>query len=238
MLILFFLCLAGVFYSPKTEQPQSSNRPQQSNRLLRLWASVVEPRTFLMLVWFFFPLAASLIISFAIRPIFVSRYLIGIIPALYLLTALGIENVGSFVKARTMGTYVATFTLILLLILISLPGLYDYYAHHHKEQWREAVDFVELESRPNDAIVLYSDDGRFLFDYYYNGNPEIAVMSHNVIENEEPIIGKERLWLILRNWEPTEVAPITNKLLARYGSDSLILEEKFIHIIVFLFDIS
>ena len=227
MLVLLFLCLAGMFYSPKAQQQRASEVPQQSTKPMSLATSLAEPRTALLLIWFFFPLIISLILSFAIRPIFVSRYLIEITPALYLLAARGIDNIDSSVASRTARKNAATFTL----------GLYNYYAHPHKAQWGEATNFIEQESRAGDIVVIYPDYDQLPFNYYRKGDTEITVMPFEVIENGEPITSKERLWLVLSDYESTEATSIKNDLFAHYGTDSLIMQKELFHVAVYLFSI-
>lgn len=240
MLILFALCLAGIFCPAKSREQQASDQHPQSSRSLKLWHLVAEPRTALLLLWFFSPTLISLIISLTIRPVFIARYLIEVTPALYLLTARGIENISSLVNTRIARKNAAQFMLILLVTLISASGLYTYYAHPNKEQWREATNLIEQEMKPGDAIVLYPDYLRHAFDYYYKDNLKIPVISHEVIENEEPISGKDRLWIVATTYESSEATSLElkNKVLARYGSDSLTLQEEFQWLVVYLFDIT
>jgi uncharacterized membrane protein len=236
MLALLFLCLVGMFYSPKARQRASRTLPE-SIKPVSLTTSLMEPRTALLLIWFFFPLIISLILSFAIRPIFVSRYLIEITPALYLLAARGIDNIDSSVNYRTVEKNAATFALIGLVCLISIPGLYNYYAHPHKGQWRDATNFIEQESRASDIFVIYPDYDQLPLDYYRKGGTEITVISSEAIENGEPLTSKERLWLVLSDYESPEAASIKDDLVARYGSDSLIMQKEFFHVAVYLFSI-
>ena len=239
MLTLISLGLAAVFCSPRIQQQHDSTAPLQSTRLRRLATSIAEPRTALLLFWFFFPVVMTLIFSLTARPMFESRYLIEITPAIYLLTARGIDNINSLVKTRAVRANSVTFTLIALITFISIPGLYNYYTHPGKEQWRETTTFIEQRVKPDDAIVLLPDYLGNAFNYYYKGNTEILVIPSDVIKNEEPIIGKDRLWLIYTTYESTKDASLKMKstLSARYGSDSIILYEEFQWIAVYLLDI-
>ncbi len=100
------------------------------------------------------------------------------------------------------------------------------------------MHFIAQEYRPDDAIVFNMRKSPKVFEYYYNGNTQIWEISPAVIENEEPIIGIDRLWLVIRSYESTENNPLKNKLLARYGSDALILQKEFVHVAVYLFDLT
>jgi hypothetical protein len=241
VLIFIILGLAAVFCSPKIQiqQKPGSTAPLQSSKLRSLATSISKPWTALLLLWFFFPVVMALIFSLTTRPLFESRYLIEITPAMYLLIALGIDNINSLVKTRAVRANLVTFTLIALITFISVPGLYPYYTQPNKEQWRETTPFIKQRAKPNDAIVLLPDYLRYAFNYYDKGDTEIPVIPSDAIKNEEPIISKDRLWLIYTTYESTKDASLNMKsiLFARYGSDSLILREEFQWIAVYLFDI-
>jgi len=242
VLSFLFFCLAGVLYIPRTRGKRGLAKPLQSSKQMSLGILIAEPKTALLLVWFFFPLVISLFLSFTVRPIFWEKYLIGIIPALYLLAARGIETISFFVETYVMRVNVR-YIFLILVALLSLPGLYDYYAYPQREQWREVANLVQSTSQPGDIVVLCP--GYYLpFDYYYEGDLERLGISAEVTDNEElttfvdsAASGKERLWLVLMIYRSTIDAPIKPYLFSRYGSDSLTLQKEFAHITVYLFDI-
>jgi hypothetical protein len=192
----------------------------------------------LLLVWLLFPIIITLILSLAVRPLFVSRYLIGITPAFYLLAAQGINNIGSLVNARAIRANIAALTLLSLIVLITLPGLYEYYSQTQKNQWREATKLIQESEEPGDGIVFNRRYFRIPFDYYYKGSQEITVVPLEVIENEEPLEGMERLWLVISSSESSKDEPLRQALVERYESNSLILEEDFYGVTVSLFDLN
>lgn len=284
MLVFLFLCLAGVFYFTKAAKQKDSEQPLPRAKLMSLVTSVAEPRTALLLMWFFFPFVMSLTLSLTVRPIFVSRYLIGVTPALYLLAARGINNISSSAKTDIVRAFtnhfstpcfpqswgilrlgdtprsprqrglaplnspvnkrphiaranLVTAAIVVLVSLVSLPGLYTLYAQPQKGDWREVVSFVQQEAKPDDIVVFYPDYHSITFDYYYKGDPKISVIASEVIEDEESLLGKERLWLVLPGYESNEDTSIKQELLDRYGSDSLMLQKEFSNVTVYLFDI-
>jgi hypothetical protein len=143
-LLFLLLCVAGVSEFRRVQYRHGRNRPPQRTMHMRLGILITEPWTALLLVWFFVPFVLSLILSFSVRPIFWPRYLIGITPALYLLAARGIENIDTFAKTYTVRAKL-TWILIVLLALLSVPGLYDLYAFPQREQWREVANLIEQE---------------------------------------------------------------------------------------------
>lgn len=74
----------------------------------------------LLLIWFSFPIVVPFIISRFFTPIYITRYTIGASPALYLLVAKGIST---FTKKK------AIYLVLMLIVVLSLPGLQYYYAH-------------------------------------------------------------------------------------------------------------
>lgn len=186
----------------------------------------------LLLIWFSFPIVVPFIISRFFTPIYITRYTIGASPALYLLVAKGIST---FTKKK------AIYLVLMLIVVLSLPGLQYYYAHDVKPQWRETADFIEYNSQADDAIIISADFAQIPFDYYYEGNLERFGIDSDV---KDPLMlaaivgkaaaGKERLWLILA-YEGE--AFIEDYLIDRFGSNSVVVDEEFIRIKVYLFDL-
>ena len=242
LLFFLFLCLVGVLYFPKARQRRGVEKPPQAKRQMILGISIRKPKTALLLVWFFSPLVVCLIISFTFRPLFAAKYLIGITPALYLLTARGINNIDSFVSSYIMRVNVAL-ALVAVVALWSLPGLHRYYAWPTQEQWREAADFVEQNSEASDVVVVCPEGYRQCFDYYYDGDLERLGISSTVAQDGElkrfvdaATRGKERLWLVLLTFGEVRDAPIKPYLFTRYQGN-LIVEEEFALVTAYLFDI-
>ena len=238
VLVSLFLYLAGVIHIPQGQQQGKSDLRLQNIKLKGLLASIREPRTAMLLVWFFFPIIITLILSLTVRPLFVSRYLIGLIPVFSLLAAQGISNIGSIANARAIRANITALTLIGLIVLITLPGLYDYYSQPQKDRWREATKLIQELEEPGDAIVFNKPYFHYPFDYYYKGSQEITIMPREVIEIEEPIVSVERLWLVTGSSESTKDEPLKQALVEQYGSSSLILEEDFYGVTVYLFDLN
>jgi uncharacterized membrane protein len=238
LILAFLLSVAAVLGFTVSYRRVTQGKRIQTMTKLVVKSQVTEPRTALLLVWFLFTLVASLALSFAIRPIFWDRYLSGIVPALCLLVARGVDNVSLVMSAYFKGVKAPQAAMIVVgvVTLIALPGLHDYYAYANKEQWRQAVQLIESDSRPGDAIVIYPDGYRTPFDYYYKGDPAMIVPSDAVVQNEYPVPEKQRIWLILMDYASTRDAPIKADLFTRYGNDSLALQKHFAYISVYLFD--
>ena len=116
----------------------------------------------LLLLWTLTPLALPLLLSMVFTPIFVNRYGIAATPAVFLLAARGVTAVGvllagasrssgpSGVRSARMVVSVA----VLLLVAFSAGQLWRYFGEVDKEQWREAVGYVNGEAEPGDLVVV------------------------------------------------------------------------------------
>jgi mannosyltransferase len=112
----------------------------------------------LILMWLAVPVLSSLALS-AVRPIFLPRYLIVVLPALVTLAALGIAALP--LPALRAAAIVA-------IVAASIPWLVAYYGEDFKngEDWRSAVTDVIARERPGDGIVFLTRFGRRPFEYY------------------------------------------------------------------------
>jgi len=187
----------------------------------------------LLLIWLACPIVIPFVISQFSTPIYTLRYTIGASPAFYLLVARGISV---FNRRRVL--YVS---IVVLLFLLSLPGLVNYYSYYTKDQWRETAGFIEHNSRAKDVIIMWPDNWGLPFAYYYKGNLQIAGIDKDVHDSEkiksaidEAVAGKERLWLVLSGGGTF----YPKFLLERFGSRSLKGHKNFFRVIeVYLFDI-
>lgn len=239
VLIFFTLCLAGVFLPPRLLEKKRQNKTIIRSKLARILKSITEPRTALLLIWLIFPVVISLILSLTVTSLFLNRYLIGITPALYLLVAIGIYKIDSFIRSYAPQIKVA-YILVVLITAISVQGLYTYYALPQKPQWREITDLIKQNYRPDDGIVVYEDPFRRPFYYYYLENPKISTQTGQIIGTEPSWIGKERVWLIFAfaSRDLDVDYSLINDLVAQYGHGTQIMQEEY-HLItvnVYLFD--
>lgn len=100
---------------------------------------------FLVGLWLLVPAAVPFALSITLRPMFELRYLLVVAPAFLVLLARGVQ-----VVSRDPLRYVLV-GLILTGMLVPLPG---YYAEPHKDEWREAADYVASDAEPGDVVVV------------------------------------------------------------------------------------
>jgi hypothetical protein len=164
-----------------------------------------------------------------------TRYTIGASAAFYLLVAKGIS---AFTNRK------ALFFVVILVSLLSLPGLQYYYSHYmkgQKAQWREITGFIEHNTRVKDVIIIWPDYYQPPFNYYYKGNlerfgiPDVQDTKEIAGLVNGATVGKERVWLLLcSQGKPSP----KDSLIDRLGSGSVVRERKgFGEVEVYLFDL-
>ena len=99
----------------------------------------------LLLSWLVVPVALAILASI-VKPLFVTRYLIAVVPAAAILAAVGITRIRPRAAAIT-----------LLAIVVALAGWGDasYYRNPGKADWRGVTAYVAQEARPGDRWVAY-----------------------------------------------------------------------------------
>jgi len=112
----------------------------------------------IVLVWIFGTIGISLIYSFVALPIVVSRYFIGILPAIIILLALIIPNF----KVKHL-----ELAFVVIVTVFSVKALVDksFYSGYYKTQFREGIQNM-ANKKPNDPIVFRYGD--FFLTYYKN----------------------------------------------------------------------
>lgn len=82
-----------------------------------------------------------------------------------------------------------------------------------KEQWREAVAWLQAQQAPGDVIALQPDYEHYVFSYYYQGRPRWIGLPATATDLDVSIVGQEvkRLWLV----QSTAPVGITTDEIAR-----------------------
>ncbi len=232
LIVFFVLCLIGLLTIRRLDGRWTWRKPLQSTKGLS-WKVSLESvdEVLLLLIWFVFLVVVPFLISQVFTSFYVGRYTIGASPALYLLAA---RAVGGLNRQ-------AAYAGIVVIVLLSLPGLQHYYAHDVKPQWREIAMLIEDDSEPNDVIMTCPSHQERAFDYYYKGELERFGMPWNITEKEriasrvdKAVAGKERLWLISHRQAN---GTVVTHLMDSYGKESLILEKEYLRVRVYLFDV-
>jgi mannosyltransferase len=97
------------------------------------------------LLWMWVPAVVVVAASFALRPMFLERYVIYCFPPFFILVALGIWELGSD-GARIVGAVLA--------VALALGHVYAYARKPHDVQWREAAKVAAASLRPGDTVAV------------------------------------------------------------------------------------
>ena len=109
--------------------------------------------------------------------------LIYILPAFYILVALGISSLDKNIQRVVL--------ILSLIINLSLAGFYLVNPRFHRENWRDLVTYVSSGNGPSrSAVVFVSDSQTEAFRYYDPAN-EIKVGGPKLIG-----VGYDTIWLM------------------------------------------
>jgi mannosyltransferase len=115
-------------------------------------------RSQFLLLWLFFPVALTVMLSFA-RPVFLSRYMIFCLPPLLILVAAGLA------RLRPAWLLAAAFAGILLL---SWQGVFFVYTHdfdNERDASVAAANFILDHAQPGDAVIFHIAATRIPYEF-------------------------------------------------------------------------
>ncbi len=187
-----------------------------------------------LLIWLFFPVLLTALLSFA-RPVFLGRYMIFCLPALVLLTAAGL--------ARLRRAWLLTAALTGVLFLSS-QGVLFVYGHdfdNERDASGAATDFILDHSQAGDGIVFHIAGTRVAYEFFRSLRagtntasphftaelgPEILFPQHGAGLDYRDFTGKptadllgsigqshRRIWVMLMNNGPAEKPDPTTAML-------------------------
>ena len=155
--------------------------------------------------WGLLPVTCTLILSYISDPIWKSRYLLFVDPYLLILLAAGFVMIWYW--RRLLGIVIA----VVYIVAVS-GGLSAYYTTSYRTDWKGAVEIIEENKQPNDAILVYSIPlgYNYAFQRYYQGSlpvyhvefknqiPQFQAdkQSFRVQGGEESPQTPDRLWLL------------------------------------------
>lgn len=129
--------------------------------------SVKRWRYAFLICWLIIPIVVAVAISF-VRPTLAFRYLLGSVPPLGALAAVGLARLG-----LVMGT-----TCIVLILGLSAHVLKARYEGRAWENWSEATRLVQTQAKFGDAVFIFAGHARPGFEYYSSrygdGGPPIV----------------------------------------------------------------
>jgi mannosyltransferase len=117
----------------------------------------------------FIPILVSFVVSYSLRPIFLSRYLSICIPSMYIIISFVLFNYNVIMSRiiRILIVYIMFFALFLQITSFATPV---------KENYREAINYIIKTTQKNDLVAISAPFTIFTFDYYYNGSNKLVTI--------------------------------------------------------------
>ena len=182
MFLLFGFCALGLLMTVLARQtlnhegtasepgatqasPPSINSTPAPTRTMLLRQEVA----FALLCWFVVPIVFSYVVSQGSTRLFSTRYLVIILPALFLLVGLGVASL----RWRA-----AQVVLTLVLFLVALYYVPAYYRGAQIEDWNSTVLWLQQHYQSGDGLVCYDSDVeqgcQVSVEYYLHAYPSAA----------------------------------------------------------------
>ncbi len=165
-------------------------------------------RSALVTLWFLLPIVGPLVLSYLLAPLFVARYTIAAVPALFLGLAATVRRTAS-VEIRYI-----TLALLVVALLSGLPGYYGQTAH---PEWRDATGVIEGNAS-EDAVVLASERGvsNPVEFYLPEQGPTTVGVNESVTTARlnRTVEDRDQVWLVLSRVSERNRSRLTGRLTA------------------------
>lgn len=135
---------------------------------VRHWVRDENSSLLMTVFWLVFPILLPFVYSIVLSPVYLHRYVIGAMPAMFLLMAVVLLTIRHIIPVVvTAGA----------LLVVIIPGLVNFYRMDVKEQWGDSAAFVEINEQEGDVIAFALADRtprlqknvEDIFDRYYDG---------------------------------------------------------------------
>ncbi|HYX48825.1 MAG TPA: glycosyltransferase family 39 protein, partial [Ktedonobacteraceae bacterium] len=178
MLVLFGFCALGLLVAALVYLPEGKQLLEQfalyntgeDKRNARLQQYL--PVACGLFCWVLVPVVFSYVVSQGSTRLFSTRYLVTILPALFLLVGLGVASL----RWRVLQV-----GLTLALLLIALYYVPTYYKGAQIEDWNSTVHWLQQRYQPGDGLVCYDSDVeqgcQVSVEYYLHAYPSGAHFS-------------------------------------------------------------
>jgi len=175
MLVLFGFCTLGLLIAVLVSLPEGKQVLEQfalyksgedkRNAMLEHYL----PVAFALLCWVVVPVVFSYVVSQGSTRLFSTRYLVTILPALFILVGLGVAS---------LRWRVVQVVLTLALFLFALHYVPAYYKGAQIEDWNSTVHWLQQRYQPGDGLVCYDSDVeqgcQVSVEYYLHAYPGAA----------------------------------------------------------------
>jgi mannosyltransferase len=122
----------------------------------RDWRTRAQWADGLGLLWIVMPFVLSAVVSTVVKPIFLSRYMIVVVPAVALVAATGLT------RLRVRPLAIGALSVVMIGSLVTIDRGYG----GNKANWRDAVDYLAAYAKPTDGVVICPAKARLPVTYY------------------------------------------------------------------------
>ena len=170
-------------------------------------------RVYLLLVWLFALVLLPFLISQFTSSIYVHRATVVATLPWYILVGRGIDKI----RFKYLRLFI-----IIVIIGFSLVNIKEYFAEEKKDQWREAVGYMDARAEDGDLIYVYGGSPLFnIFFYYYRKS---GLPNRRIVIREMPITGLsaeeitspakefDRVWVLLSHAKTEESQRVRKRL--------------------------
>ena len=175
LLILFGFCALGLLVSMLVYLPQGkellaqfalyNSGDDKRNTTLQQYL----PVAFMLLCWLVIPIVISYVVSQGSTRLFSTRYLVIILPPLFLLVGLGVAS---------LRWRIVQLALTLILFFIAFYYVPLYYKSAQVEDWNSTVHWLEQRYQSGDGLVCYNNAQnqgcQIPVEYYIHAYPSAA----------------------------------------------------------------
>lgn len=136
----------------------------------------------ILMIWIFLPITFAAVLTNFISDLQI-RYLVFILPALFLISSHGISTLPDGINHISKGSrtksikwnYLIIILSLIIVVLSSYPILNYYYSTFKDYQWREAAEFLGKNGEPGSNIVLVPGYNISPFSYYYKSKDKSII---------------------------------------------------------------
>ncbi|HEY8179242.1 MAG TPA: glycosyltransferase family 39 protein [Candidatus Limnocylindria bacterium] len=143
-----------------------------------------DPRVWLMVACVVLPIALTALVSL-VKPLFIGRYLVVVLPHVAVLSAAAILSL----RGRLLPA--AAIAILATLLFLAIP---DAYADQHEQDWRGAGAWMAGQVEPGDHMI--PGDSERLIRYYLSRAGAASVPEKTRLLRATADVGNGRLWLV------------------------------------------
>jgi 4-amino-4-deoxy-L-arabinose transferase-like glycosyltransferase len=137
----------------------------------RGWRRVRQAVLFALL-WMWAPPLLVLLVSYAVAPVFVERYVVSSFVPFFVLVAVGVWELIAPPGVSEFRANAMRFGALVVVVALSLGHIYGYDRKPHDTQWGEAAQIAASAAKPGDPIAVAPGYAVNVMRYYLRNRPD------------------------------------------------------------------